>query len=285
MGVAQDGEWVVDVCLSTSIAAIDLIRSESMMPEQVLVADFKTHNLVLGLSPGPGNVRVRYRDHWPPDRFEAVGRVFLLPAGEAMQFRSMGGPRRALVCRLRADAVRSWFDVSGWSERALEASLDITSPQVGALLRRIADEAYHPGLASETLVETIVTQLAIEVGRYFAAVAQLSPGGNGGLAPERLQLIDRRLTDAGRTPTLAELAEDCGLSVRQLTRGFRASRGHSIGEHVARVKIEAAKRMIANQASIGEVAQAMGFASASAFSFAFRRATGETPRRFRQRVG
>ena len=37
----------------------------------------------------------------------------------------------------------------------------------------------------------------------------------------------------GPLPSLAELAELCALSVRQLTRGFRASRGCSLGEHIA----------------------------------------------------
>ncbi|MBJ7442044.1 MAG: AraC family transcriptional regulator, partial [Sphingopyxis sp.] len=73
------------------------------------------------------------------------------------------------------------------------------------------------------------------------------------------------------------------MSPRQLTRGFRASRGHSIGDHIAQTRIDMAKRHLATSESVKEIAFALGFASPSSFAFAFRRATGSTPRQFRQR--
>jgi AraC family transcriptional regulator len=74
------------------------------------------------------------------------------------------------------------------------------------------------------------------------------------------------------------------LSVRQLTRGFRASRGRSIGDYVAQSRIDHAKRLLATKQSVKAISYSLGFASPSSFSFAFRRATGETPREFRQRA-
>jgi AraC family transcriptional regulator len=106
----------------------------------------------------------------------------------------------------------------------------------------------------------------------------------GGLAAWRLRLIDERLREIRAAPTLEELAKLCNLSVRQLTRGFRASRGRSIGEHVAQCRIENAKRLLATDESVKAIAYSLGFSSPSSFSFAFRRATGETPREFRQRL-
>ena len=97
-------------------------------------------------------------------------------------------------------------------------------------------------------------------------------------------MIDERLSEVARPPTLAELASACGLSVRQLTRGFRASRGCSIGDHIEQCRIANAKRFLAADESVKGIAFSMGFASSSAFSQAFRRATGETPRQFRQRL-
>jgi AraC family transcriptional regulator len=102
------------------------------------------------------------------------------------------------------------------------------------------------------------------------------------LAPWRLRIIDERLEALRVAPTLAELAGLCSLSVRQLTRGFRASRGCSIGEYVAQSQIDHAKRLLASEESVKTIAYSMGFASPSSFSYAFRRATGLTPRQFRQ---
>jgi AraC family transcriptional regulator len=76
------------------------------------------------------------------------------------------------------------------------------------------------------------------------------------------------------------------MSVRQLTRGFRTSRGCSISDHLVELRIEAAKRRLASsQESIKTIAAAVGFASQSSFTFAFRRETGSTPNEFRKRAG
>lgn len=82
-------------------------------------------------------------------------------------------------------------------------------------------------------------------------------------------------------PSLDELATLCNLSVRQLTRGFRVRRGYSIGEYVANSRINGAKRLLASGENIKAVAYLLGFSSPSAFSYAFRRATGMTPGEFR----
>ena len=61
-----------------------------------------------------------------------------------------------------------------------------------------------------------------------------------------------------------------------------AARGKSIGQYVEEARIETAKRLLLNGDTIKSIAFTMGFASASSFSFAFRRATGRAPKEFRQ---
>ena len=131
-------------------------------------------------------------------------------------------------------------------------------------------------------MELISGQLAIELTRY--CTDNNEPTVSGVLAPWRLRAIDERLEDFDVPPTLTELSELCRLSVRQLTRGFRASRGCSIGEYIAQARIEQAKKLLSTERSIKAVAYTLGFASSSSFCFAFRRAIGETPRQFKSRL-
>ena len=98
-----------------------------------------------------------------------------------------------------------------------------------------------------------------------------------------LRLIEERLSEHDKAPSLSDLAELCGLSVRQLTRGFRVSRGCSIGDYLEQRRIESAKRMLMRGEAVKGVAFALGFASPSSFTFAFRRAVGSSPTRFRQK--
>lgn len=153
---------------------------------------------------------------------------------------------------------------------------------IRGLLLRLADELRHPGLASEALKELIAAQAAIETRRHSGSLSEPAPVG--GLAPWRLRLIDERLREVRAPPTLAELAGLCKLSVRQLTRGFRASRGCSVGDHVSQSRLANAKQLLATSRSVKAIAYSLGFASPSSFSYAFRRSVGESPRQFRQRV-
>jgi AraC family transcriptional regulator len=275
-------EWLaVEAEVRVPVATAQLVQLYVTDPSDVVMMDRDSYWLDMCLTPRPRNTRLCYRDHWLRDRFERVGKVFLLPPGEAVQVRSDGGPKQAsILCHLHPEVMRSWLECDfQWSDRRLEASLDIAEPQVRNLLTRLVEEMRHPGFASPLLVELLVAQVAIELGRYFIRFDEIPPAGE--LAPWRLRAIDERLREVREVPTLCELAGLCSLSIRQLSRGFRASRGRSIGDYVASSRIEHAKRLLAGDQPVKTVAYSLGFSSPSAFCFAFRRATGMTPGEFR----
>lgn len=274
----------VEAELRVPIATAQLVRFDLPEPSDDILTTEDSHRLDLCLTPRPRNARARYRDHWSPHRFERIGDLFMVPAGEALHARSDDPScQTSIVCMLRSDPLRRWFaDDAEGTDRRLEASLDISSANVRGLLLRLGEEMRHPGFASDMLVELVAGQLAIELSRYCGSITD-GPA-RGGLAPWRLRMIDERLADLHDMPTLSELAALCKLSVRQLTRGFRTSRGCSIGDYVAHNRIEHAKRLLTGEDSVKAVAYAMGFASPSSFCYAFRQATGETPRRFRHRA-
>ena len=265
-------------------ATAQLVRFKMTGPADNVKSKSDDYWLDLCLTPRPRNARACYRNRWNPHRFERIGKVFLVPPGETMQARSDGNSSQmSILCHLRPEAMRAWFDGDlQWTDRGLEASLDIQDANVRGLLLRLAQETRYPGFASATLVELIAAQLAIELGRYCSRVNETPV--SGGLAPWRLRMIDECLREVQAAPTLTELAELCKLSVRQLTRGFRASRGCSIGDYVANNRIDHAKNLLASDQSVKSIAYSLGFSSPSSFCFAFRRATGVTPREFRQRA-
>ncbi len=274
---------IVDAEVDVTIARAQLAQFHMTDPADNILQVEDACWLDLSLTPRPRNARARYRNHWGPQRFEPLGSVFLLPPGEALQARSDGGqPQSSILCHLSRDSLSQWFDGDlRWTDQRLEASLDIGENSIRQLLLRLAGELRHPGFASEALVELIAAQLAIELSRYCTSIPERA---SGGLASWRLRLIDERLSDQPELPTLAELASLCGLSVRQLTRGFRASRGCSIGEYLAAQRINQARTLLATDRSIKAVAYDLGFTSPSSFCYAFRRDTGETPGQYRQRI-
>jgi AraC family transcriptional regulator len=274
----------VDAEIRVPVAMTQLARFHVTEPADHILCEEETYWLDLCLTPRPRNVRARYVKRWAPHRFEPIGNLFILPPREPMQVRSDGGLTQiSVLCHLHPEPLREWFEGDlEWTDRRREASLDIADVNIRRLLQRLGKELRDPGFASEALVELIVAQIAIELGRYCTTIKE-GPA-TGGLAPWRLRRIDERLREVREPPTLSELATLCHLSVRQLTRAFRASRGHSIADHVAQCRIDKAKRLLASDESAKAIAYSLGFASASSFSFAFHCATGQTPREFRARA-
>lgn len=266
-------------------ARVQLVRFDMTQPADNVVRHDDSYWLDFSLTPRPRNARACYREHWSPQRYERLGKVFMLPPGETLQARSDGASSQtSILCHLQPDALsKACGRELQWTDRRLQDSLDIRNENVRSLLLRLAQEVRHPGFATEALVELIIAQLAIELARHCAGVSDDSAVG-GGLAAWRLRLIDERLREERAAPTLNELAALCRVSVRQLTRGFRSSRGSSIGEHIAATRIELAKRMLHADNSVKGIAYTLGFASPSSFCFAFKRATGATPNEFRQRA-
>jgi len=280
---AASDVMTIEAELRVPLATAQLVRFHFAEPADNLFCEDR-YQLDLCLTPRPRNARACYPERWGRERFERIGHVFLVPPGEAMLARSDDcGQQSSIICQLHPDSMRAWLgrDLE-WDARRLMAGLDIREANIRSLLLRLAEEARAPGFASDVLVELIAKQLGIELTRYWSAAHDDSP--LRGLAPWRLRLIDERLREESKAPTLAELAALCGLSVRQLTRGFRASRGCSIGEHVENCRVEHARRLLAADQSVKAIAYSLGFASPSGFCFAFRRVTGETPREYRERA-
>ena len=270
--------------LTTAQAAVRIARFNNDRPTDHVFRRENSYWLDLCLTPRPEQARGCYAARWGPHRYERLGEIFLMPPHEDLHIRTETGTTQAsVVCEIAAEAVEQWMDGGAieWTDRRLAAGLDIANAPIRACLTRLAEEARQPGPGSAALAGLVAGQLAIEVARYCQAIAEGPIAG--GLASWRLRRIDERLQQGGPPPSLPDLAALCNMSVRQLTRGFRASRGCSIGDHVAAERIELAKRQLSGNDSIKAIAFGLGFTSPSSFSFAFRRATGASPRQFRQR--
>lgn len=278
------GRIEIEAELCTPSATCQLVHYHFSEPPDSKMSSDKAFRLELCLTSRHRSTRACYREHWSPYRYENVGDLFVLPPGMTMSARSDEATSlTSFVCELAPSVVLDLFEKSPEpTDQLLVTSLDFQDATVRSLLLRLAEETRHPGFASELLVEQISTQIAIEMVRCGMRITEHA--GKGGLAPWQLRRIDERLQEIDSGATLAELAALCRLSVSQLARGFRASRGCSIGAYVANSQMEHAKRLLATDESVTAIAGTLGFSSSSNFCYAFRRAMGITPRQFRQRL-
>ncbi|MCB2049158.1 MAG: helix-turn-helix transcriptional regulator [Novosphingobium sp.] len=272
----------VDAQLIGSSLKARIVRLSLSEPTASVLSNENAYIIDMCLTPRPLAAVGNYRDHWGPHRYEKLGDIYIIPPGEALHVRGDVVRQATLMCDLSASAVSEAMGTElEWSQQKLNSTLDIGSARIRALLLRITDEVRHPGIASRRMIDLLASELAIEIGRY--CLDQSEKPLTGGLSGWRLRLIDERLSESPEPPSLAELANLCGMSVRQLTRGFRVSRGCSIGDYLEQRRMEHSKRLLMQGEAVKGVAFALGFSSPSSFTFAFRRAVGMSPTQFRQR--
>ena len=249
--------------------------------DDVLGADTAVFGLSLSRVPD-GSVACFDCDGGSGD-FKPVGRMLFRPAGSEMRCRNAGGRQRLLMCSVPEEETDE-----GMLPRIarLPPALDLREPALARTMHRIAQEALAPGFAAPALIEALIATLLIDFMRNASALPPRQTRACGGLAPWQIRRIEEAVHEIdGSPPSVSALAHLVGVSPRHLLRAFRTSMGSSVLSHITQVRLDRACALLsAHSMPIKQVADLCGFASSSAFSAAFRRKMGITPRDFQRRT-
>lgn len=150
------------------------------------------------------------------------------------------------------------------------------------LSRLVRNEAWSERPARDVVLERLLELLLIEALRSTSATASATPGLLRGLEDERLAQALRRLhAEPTHNWTAAALAREAGLSRSTFFTRFTKAVGIAPMEYLLTWRMALAKDHLRKQSlSISEVALAVGYSSASAFSTAFVRHVGVSPGRY-----
>jgi AraC family transcriptional regulator len=233
------------------------------------------------LSPRPAPTMISHVGSGRRSAPRNVGRILLIPPSISVQ---VGVPEtgrlRSMRCAFDYGLIENILQCRPkWSERLLQEATHLDSHQIEWLMLHMYRELRHRGFASELAVESFATALAVEVIRYFR-LGQVHDHAvhRGGLDARRLRLVRERAYADAPAPGLTELAELCSITVRQLSRGFKAQTGHTIGKFVEAATLERARTLLSTtDLPIGEIARRLGFSTSASFAYAFRRSTGFSP--------
>jgi transcriptional regulator GlxA family with amidase domain len=131
------------------------------------------------------------------------------------------------------------------------------------------------------ILARLLEVLLIEALRSTAGTAA-SPGLVRGLADARLAVAIRRMHESPtRSWTVAQLAKEAALSRSTFFERFSRAVGVAPMEYLLAWRMALAKNMLRQQeGGIAEVAQRVGYSSASTFSVAFTRHVGQPPTRY-----
>ena len=241
--------------------------------------DAPFHLIDFSLTPRPRPAWAPFLDGRSNVR-KPLGRIMFIPAGLQIRSGAASGTQRSLSCFLGPTLLDDLLPhAPAWSETALEEALHLSSSEVEWLLLRIDQELRQPGFATRVMLEATASALAVALIPHFALDSGVAgTTRSGGLAPWRLRRIHDRVHANAPAPQLTELVDLCGMSVRHLTRAFKTETGETIAAFVQRATVARAHTLLTDTSlSMGEISAALGFASATSFSYAFRRATGQRP--------
>jgi AraC-like DNA-binding protein len=123
------------------------------------------------------------------------------------------------------------------------------------------------------------------------SVVRLRPAESPTVSPDQRtwrlirSALDCRDENFRRSPRLADIAAAVGYSPSHLSRLISTHLGHSLSDHIRNLRMQAGTYLMeSSEMSIGEIACSLGYTDPSHFSRAFARATGVSPKAYRNRL-
>lgn len=145
------------------------------------------------------------------------------------------------------------------------------------LVRMINDETRADRTARDMVLRRLLEVLLIEALRSTSG-QEAPPGLLRGMADQQLAPILRRMhEDPGRGISIQALAREAAMSRSTFFERFRREVGVAPMEYAAGWRMAKAKELLRSELSTAEIAERVGYGSASAFCVAFTRYVGRSP--------
>jgi AraC-like DNA-binding protein len=155
--------------------------------------------------------------------------------------------------------------------------------RLSTLVRLVGEESRQARPARDVILSRLLEVLFIESLR-FSSEKVTSPGLVRGLADPRLSSAIRRLHETPTKPwTVAQMANEAMLSRSAFFERFNRVMGVAPMEYLLAWRMALAKSLLRRHGgSVAEIAERVGYSSASTFSVAFTRFVGQTPARYKR---
>jgi len=151
-------------------------------------------------------------------------------------------------------------------------------PGVEALLDLMFDEAFQERAGRQAVLDRLCEVLMVRLLRHCMAQGLTQGGALAGLADARLGPVLLALHEQPQRPwDLPGMAQLAGLSRARFAVRFREVTGDTPADYLAAWRLMMARRLLVRGTPVKQVAQAVGYGSASALSRAFVRRLGRPP--------
>ena len=219
-------------------------------------------------------------------RWTGPGQVSVTPAGQQVH-RVLKGRPDVIVLHLAAELMQSVareFGVADPLRLSIVSRFAEPDVRATALTKLLLAEAEEPGPATHLMADTVARALAIHLFRQHSSNAPAMLRSPAPLSNTRLvRVMDKMRSCLDEDLSLEQLAEIAGLSASHFMRAFRNAMGVPPHQYLLTLRFEQAQRLLEqSDLSVTEVGLRCGFNYPGHFATSFRKATGLSPRAWRQ---
>ncbi|WP_372944582.1 helix-turn-helix transcriptional regulator [Muriicola sp.] len=156
------------------------------------------------------------------------------------------------------------------------------TPAIAVVLSQLMNQNIHPNISDLYLKGKVYELIALCFNRVDPGVEEQCPFLVDEENVKRIRKAkDIILERMAEPPTLQELSEEIGLSLKKLKEGFKQIYGDSVYSFLFDHKMETARKMLeSNQYNVNEVGLRVGYSTSSHFIAAFKKKYGTTPKKY-----
>ena len=214
-----------------------------------------------------------------------AGDVIITPAGPPKQWRHEGDVEFIAVRMPPSFLQRIIDDENGATKRHTDLldNFQTRDAHIEQLVKRLLGESMTKAYASKTYAEALATEIGVHLLRNYCVTRGSVADHPHGMPIYKLRRATEFIEDNLREDlTLDRISEALTMSPGHFAHAFKQTTGLAPHHYVVERRIDCAKGLLRkSELPIAEIAHRVGFRNQSHFSFAFRRATGVTPRQFR----
>ena len=214
-----------------------------------------------------------------------AGNVIITPAGPPKHWR-FEDEAEFIAVRMPPSFLQRIIDEENRGTKRHPDLLDnfqTRDAHIEQLVKRLLGESMTKAYASKTYAEALATELGVHLLRNYCVTNGVAADHAYGLPIYKLRRATEFIEENLREDlTLDRISEVLAMSPGHFAHAFKTTTGLAPHHYVIERRIVRAQGMLRKtELPIAEVAHRVGFRNQSPFSFAFRRATGVTPRQFR----
>jgi AraC-like DNA-binding protein len=152
------------------------------------------------------------------------------------------------------------------------------------LAQALAGAMEEPGDGTAMFADCIALAFFAHIVRAYGSVPAAERNARGGLASWQLQRArDFINANLAGDPSIAEVANECGLSTSYFARAFKQATGLPPYRWLSKQRVERAKELLQDPGrQLADIAQLCGFVDQSHFTRVFSRSEGYSPGRWRR---